>query len=173
MTGDILNELQLNTKIMGSCEELEISWGKSLENPSNSTDESSEEHAGRDNESQKGKREQRINKLRGTEKSDTNIRSYNVRDFSEPPSADSGNRDCDGGCSSDESAVELTDIENDEGCMNVKKDRSRGVASDKPPKVETRNLKRARSQQQDHTSKKPWSHRKESRKTEESKNEHR
>ncbi|KAJ5000267.1 hypothetical protein K4K48_002917 [Colletotrichum sp. SAR 10_66] len=163
---------------MGSCEELEISLGKSLEksleNPHNSTDDSSDEHAERDNESQKGEREQRINKLRGAEKSDTNIRSYNVRDFSEPPSADSGNHDYDGGCSSYKSGTEPTDNENDEGCMNVKRDRSRGVVSDKSPKVETRNLKRARSQQQDHTSKKHWGHRKESRNTEEeSKNEHR
>ncbi|KAH9243286.1 hypothetical protein K456DRAFT_28611 [Colletotrichum gloeosporioides 23] len=162
---------------MGSCEELEISLGKSLEksleNPRSSSYASSDKHAERDNESRKDKREQRIKKLRATEKSDTNIRSYNVRDFSEPPSADSGNRNYDGGCSTDESGMKPTDVEKEEGCMDVKKDRSRGVVSDKSPKVETRNLKRARSQQQDHTSKKHWSHRKESRNTEESKNEHR
>ncbi|KAI8172281.1 hypothetical protein K4K51_011303 [Colletotrichum sp. SAR 10_75] len=162
------------SKIMGSCEELEISLGKSLENPRNSTDESFDEHAERDNESQKGEREQRINKLRGAENSDTNIRSCNVSGSSEPPSADSGNRDYDGGCSTDERGMKPTDIENDEGCIDVKRDRSRGVVSDKSPKFGTRNLKRARSQQQDHTGKKHWSHRNESRNTEEeSKNEHR
>ncbi|EQB53314.1 hypothetical protein CGLO_06972 [Colletotrichum gloeosporioides Cg-14] len=177
VTRDILNELQLNTKIMGSCEELETSLGKglekSLENPRNSTDESSDEHTERDNKCQKGKREQRINKLRETEKSDTNIRSYNVSDFSESPSADSGSRNYDGGCSADESGTKPIDIENDEGCMDVKKDRSWGVVSDKSPKVGTRNLERARSQQQDHTSKKHWGRRKDNRNTEESKNEHR
>ncbi|KAH0421866.1 hypothetical protein CcaCcLH18_13179 [Colletotrichum camelliae] len=78
-----------------------------------------------------------------------------VGDSSESSCVDSSNRNHDGECSSDESDVEITEIENGEDSMDdVKKESSWEVVSDNSSKVEIGNLKRARSQRQDSTSKK-------------------
>ncbi|KAI8261471.1 hypothetical protein K4K58_001275 [Colletotrichum sp. SAR11_239] len=108
----------------------------------------------KDGEAERGKKQQRTNKIRKMGEGNRNSYSFNVGDYSESSYVDSSNRGYDGRFSADDNDAGTTEIENGEEFICINKDGTIEVINDKLPKVEIRNVKSAKSQKGNNTSKK-------------------